>query len=195
MMHRKLPLRSRLSVALAAVLAGSGGALLAMTPASAATVERTRYVTEYATAYANRTSPDGCTVYYASVDVGMTSGGAASMNYATSTVNNCTGEREGGYGSAPTQVFDWSPDLVHAVATVPLSDGTQAYIDLTWEGTGVFQRGGSNSRVVSPGEFVQQTSTHGTQQQATVTGGTEPFDTASISASNGSFLLVTIDQP
>jgi hypothetical protein len=121
-MHWTRSLKTR--GAAAALLVAAGGASLWASPASAATVSREQFSSEFA-------------------------------------FNRCSGQCNSVYGEAPTQVFSFDRISVHAIATVPLSDGTQMYLDLTWQGTGVAERGGSTSRDIVPGQFAQRTVTAG----------------------------------
>ena len=183
--------RTRITATVAGLLASLGGALLAAPPASAATVFRVQYSSEYAQAYTSSVSADGCTYSSTSAGAGTAADGGTTMFYFSSTFNQCTWEGSSAYGEAPTETFTVDRNSAHAVATVPLSDGSQIYLDLTWQGTGVVERGGVTSRSVLPGQYVQRTAIRGTTQQATVTG-TLSFENAYISASKGSTMLVAI---
>lgn len=183
--------RIRTAATIAGLLASLGGALVVAPPASAATVFRVQYGSEYAHAYSSDVSADGCTISYTGAGAGAGSGGGATMFYYSSVFNACTGEESFTGGEAPAQAFTFSRSSVHAAATVPLSDGTQVHLDLTWQGTGTVERGGMTARNVLPGEFVQRTSIRGTTEKAVVTG-THSFDNAFISTSKGSSMLVTI---
>lgn len=194
-MHRKLTPKTRHGLALTALLGAIGTAMLGMPPASAATVEKTRFVNEYADAYTSTTSADGCIQSYVSASAGLASDGiSGEMFYSTSTNNRCTGQWQAVWGLAPASVFDFKAHTLHAAATIPLSDGTQISLDLTWQGTGVTERSGSSSHDIVPGKFVQRTTFHGTIEEATVAG-TLSFENALLSGSKGSSMLVSIDRP
>lgn len=182
--------RTRIA-AIAGLCAALGSTFVAAPPASAATVLRMQYSSEFAQGYTSTASADGCTFSSTAAGAGTTYRGDITMFYASSTYNICTQEGDTVYGEAPTEVFTFERTSVHAVATVPLSDGTQIYLDLTWQGTGTVERGGSTSRSIVPGQYVQRNSIHGTIQQAVVSG-TLSFENAYISASKGSTMLVTI---
>jgi len=188
--------RTRLATVVTGLLAASAIGIAAAPSASAAEVFRERFTSESAQAYTTSMSPDGCTYSSISAGAGASSSfnGASTMYYSSSGFNKCTGQSYSVYGEAATQVFTFQRDQVHAVATVPLSDGTQIYLDLTWQGTGKMERGGGISRDVLPGEFVQRYAYHGTYQDAAVTG-TLSFENAYISASKSSSMTVTIAVP
>lgn len=183
--------KTRITATVAGLLASLGGALLAAPPASAATLFRVQYSSEYAQAYTSAVSADGCTFSTTAAGAGTAYDGGTTMFYYSSTFNQCTGEDSTVYGEAPTETFTADRTSVHAAASVPLSDGSQIYLDLTWQGTGLVERGGMTSRNVLPGQYVQRTAVRGTTQQAVVTG-TLSFENAYISASKGSSMLVTI---
>jgi hypothetical protein len=176
---------------IAGLLAALGSAILVAPPASAATVLQVHYSSEFAQGYTSALSADGCTYSSTAAGAGTMYDGGTAMFYSSSTYNKCTGEGYSTYGEAPTELFDFARSSVHATATVPLSDGTEIYLDLTWQGTGTVERGGSISRDILPGQFVQRNSIRGTTQQAVVTG-TLSFENAFISASTGSSMQVII---
>lgn len=188
--------KTRLAAIVTGLLTVSGIGIAAAPPASAAEVFRERYSSEYVQADTSSMSADGCSYSYISASAGTSSplNGASTMYYSSSEFNKCTGQSHFVYGEAATQVFTFQRGLVHTVATVPLSDGSQIHLDLTWQGTGKVERGGSNSRNVLPGQFVQRYAYHGTLQEATVTG-TLSFENAYISASKSSSMTVTISMP
>ena len=175
--------RTRIA-AIAGLAAALGSALVAAPPAQAADVFRMQYTSEYAQAYTSTMSEDGCAFRSISAAAGTAFGGGTTMFYSSSSFNVCTGEGYSVYGEAPTEVFTFERTSVHATATVPLSDGT-------WQGTGTIERGGSTSRDILPGQFVQRTTNHGTIQEAVVSG-TLSFENAYISASKGSSMTVVI---
>ena len=177
--------------AIAGLAAALGSALVAAPPAQAADVFRMQYTSEYAQAYTSTMSEDGCAFSSISAAAGTAFGGGTTMFYSSSSFNVCTGEGYSVYGEAPTEVFTFERTSVHATATVPLSDGTDIGLDLTWQGTGTIERGGSTSRDILPGQFVQRTTNHGTIQEAVVSG-TLSFENAYISASKGSSMTVVI---
>lgn len=183
--------RTRIALIVTGLLAAMGGLLAVVAPASAATVSSIRYSSEFAEGFTTSVSPDGCTLNYTGAGAG-TSWGESTMYYYVASVNECTGDFYSLYGQAPTQVFTFDRKLVHAVATVPLSDGTQIHLDLTWTGAGTVERGGSTSRDILPGDFVWRSTVRGTLQEAVVTG-TLSFENAYIAASKGSSMTVTIE--
>ena len=150
-----------------------------------------QYTSEYAQAYTSTMSEDGCAFSSIAAGAGTTYGGGNTVFYSSSSINKCTGEGYSVYGEAPAEVFTFERTSVHATATVPLSDGTDIALDLTWQGTGTIERGGYTSRNVLPGQFVQRMSTRGTVQEAVVTG-TLAFENAYISAAKGSSMTVVI---
>lgn len=72
-MHRRSSRKPRLTAILTALLAALGGAFLMASPASAATIFRVDYSSQYAQGYTSTMSPDGCT--FTSLTAGA--GGAA----------------------------------------------------------------------------------------------------------------------
>jgi hypothetical protein len=192
-MYRKSSRKPRLIAISTALLAALGGVFLMASPASAATIFRVDYSSQYAQGYTSTISPDGCTFTSLTAGAGETPGGGSTMFYSASSFNKCTGVVDYSvYGEAPTQTFSFSRNSVHAVATVPLSDGSQIYLDLTFQGTGLVERGGSSSRDILPGKFVQRVSVHGTFQEAVVTG-TLSLENGFISQNKGSSMMVEID--
>jgi hypothetical protein len=179
----------------ALIVAAAGACALAAPVSAAATVLHVRYDDEFAFAYTDTFSADGCLVVSRSAGTGTTPDGSTTMYYASASSNKCTGEVfYNVWGQGPTQAYDFARTSVHAIATVPLSDGTQIHLDLTWQGTGVIEHSVSTSVNLVPGVSVDRVAIHGTAQQATVSG-TQTFENASISASQGSGMLVTIDHP
>jgi hypothetical protein len=112
------------------------------------------------------------------------------MSYFRASQNSCTGEELSVFGSAPTELFDFhARGPVHAIATIPLDDGTEIHLDLVWEAWGPVNKQSSTTSDLVPGESIYRTSTRGTIQEARVTG-TMQLDAASISARRGSTLIV-----
>jgi hypothetical protein len=140
-MQRTLSVKTRFGLIVTALLAALGSAMVIVSPAAAATVERIRFVDEFAVAYTNTTSADGCINRFASVFVGnSTTAEAPVLYYDRETRNSCTGQSQSVHGSATPEVYDFSPHAVHAVATVPLLDGTEVSVDLAWRATGAVER-------------------------------------------------------
>lgn len=194
-MYRKDLLPPRLIALVTALLTALTGALLAASPASAATIFRAAYSSQYAQGYTSTESPDGYILTSLSAGAGETPERGSTMFYSALSFNRCNGELYYSvYGEAPTDTFSFNKDSVHAVATVPLSDRSQIYLDLTWQGTGPIARGGATSRDILPGQIVQRSAVHGTFQDAVVTG-TLSFENASISQTRGSSMLVEIKSP
>lgn len=192
-MHQK-KLRPRWTAISTAMLTALGGVFLMALPASAATVFRMDYSSQFAGGYTSTVSPDGCVYTSTSVGAGENPAEGTTMSYSALSFNKCSGELYySTYGVAPTQTFDFSRNSVHAVATIPLSDGSQIYLDLTWQGTGSVERGGSTSRDILPGKFVQRYAVHGSFQDAVVSG-TLSFEDGFISLTKGSSMLVEINQ-
>ncbi|MFD5276185.1 hypothetical protein ACFWIX_01355 [Pseudarthrobacter sp. NPDC058362] len=194
-MHRKNLQPVRFAAMVMALLGILSGGLLVASPASAATTFRVDYRSQFAEAYSDMVSPDGCTFTSVMAGAGYSPEEGSTMFYSTYSFNDCTQEfYYSAYGSAPTDVFTFDKDFVHAVATVLLSDGSQIYLDLTWQGTGPVMRGGTNSRTILPGQFVNRFSLRGTSQEAVVTG-TPSFASGVISQAKGSSLTVMIGNP
>lgn len=191
-MHRKHLRPTRFAAMVMALLGILSGALLMASPASAATTFRVDYRSQFAEAYSEIVDPDGCTVTSVMAGAGYHPEEGNTMFYSTYSFNRCTNEfYYSAWGTAPTDDFTFSKDFVHAAATVPLSDGSEISLDLTWQGTGPVMRGGTNARTVLPGQFVNRFSIRGTSQEAVVTG-TPSFDSGLISQTKGSSLTVMI---
>lgn len=182
---------SRWTAFVLALLVAAGSIILAASPASAgATSQRLQYTSEWATAF-DWTS-EGCISAHHSVTAGHTQNGETRMSYFRASQNSCTGEELSVFGSAPTELFDFhARGPVHAIATIPLDDGTEIHLDLFWEAWGPIEKQSSTNTQLVPGDSLYRTSTRGTIQEARVTG-TMQLDAASISARRGSTLTVEI---
>lgn len=193
-MRRRSPFRP--AGAVTALVVGLGSTLAAAAPAAAsASVQQFRYDNESTFASTDTYSADGCDVVSRSAGTNKTDGAGATMYYASAHFNKCTGQTfYSVWGQGPTQVYDFARTSVHAVATVPLSDGTNIHLDLTWQGTGPVERTVSTSVHVVPGVSVDRVAIHSTNQKATVTG-TQTFEKATISTSKGTGTHVTVGQP
>ena len=180
---------SRWAAFVLALLVTAGSTILSASPATAgATVHRLQYTSEWATAF-DWTS-EGCISAHHSVTAGHTQNGETRMSYFRASQNSCTGEELSVFGSAPTELFDFhARGPVHAIATIPLDDGTEIHLDLVWEAWGPVNMQSSTTTDLVPGDSIYRTSTRGTIQEARVTG-TMQLDAASISARRGSTLIV-----
>jgi len=197
MYFRNPRLRPRIAAIVAGLLTALGSAFVVASPASAATtVSKENYKSVSTGGFTNTTSPDGCSSTSTAASAGTSSqgDGGSTMYYSSSTYDRCTAQSHSVHGSGPTQAFAFDHNSVHAIATVPLSDGTQIYLDLTWHGTGTVERNATATRDVQPGQFVGHTAVHVTLQDAVVTG-TLSLDNAYIAATKVSSLAVTIGKP
>jgi hypothetical protein len=185
--------RRALTTAVAAVFTAALAALSLAGPSVAAGSDTVfKYSGEFAAA--STTSFDGC-VFSQRLLVAADKGFGPVVQYSDFSVDECTMTvLHYVAGVAPAEVFQFSKRSVHAVANVPLSDGSTLPVDLTWSSTGRLEHSGFSTRIVQPGEYTYVSTSRGSFTEATLTG-SPLFDEAYISQNSGSSLSLAVGAP